>query len=309
MENFAKFNPRMKVDFPPYKNGKTMLEYFYDYYKNNRKKFGKNYLFIPIFWNFLGQNNELQNLLDKLNNKNFNYFVVDNSDGKIKYNLPLNTISFGCTGEENYIIPLLYEDNKNTLEKYVSENNPEKIYLASFIGGITHGVRNIICNKLKKYNDIFFDVLDNNDRKKTIQENAKLYKDEDKYQRIIGSYYSKEKVDKFIINTSKSFFCIAPRGIGRQSYRFYEAIKLDTIPIYIWDDIECLPYKDDINYDEFSISINIKDIDNLYDIMIDIINSGKYEKMIKKLREHKKYFELDFMCDYISNKIKSLSFE
>jgi hypothetical protein len=305
MENFKKFNPPIKIDFPPYKNGKTMLEYFYDYYMNNKNKFEKNTLFIPIFWNILGgkdKNYDLQVLLNKLNKK-YDYFVVDNSDEKIKYNLPSNTIFFGCSGEENYIIPLLYEDKKCILEKYIIENKIEKKYLASFIGGMTHNIRNIIYEKLKTHKNIYFDMLDNDEKKKFMLENSKLY--ENKNQNVIYSYYSKEKTDNFITKTAESYFCIAPRGIGRQSYRFYEAIKLNSIPVYIWDDFECLPYKDIIKYDDFCISINIKDIGNLYNIMVNIINSEKYDIMMKNLNNNKKYFSLEFMCEYITNKLKN----
>ena len=48
--------------------------------------------------------------------------------------------------------------------------------------------------------------------------------------------------------------------------RFYE---ISNIPIYVWDDIEWLPYKTN-RCNKFCISINIKDIDKLEDILNNI---------------------------------------
>jgi hypothetical protein len=36
---------------------------------------------------------------------------------------------------------------------------------------------------------------------------------------------------------------LAPRGIGRTSFRLYEALQLGAVPVYVWDDVEWLPYK------------------------------------------------------------------
>jgi hypothetical protein len=34
-----------------------------------------------------------------------------------------------------------------------------------------------------------------------------------------------------------SVFHLCPRGNGPSSYRLYEALQADTIPIYIWDEV------------------------------------------------------------------------
>jgi hypothetical protein len=40
-----------------------------------------------------------------------------------------------------------------------------------------------------------------------------------------------------------SLFQLAPRGTGRTSFRMYEALQMGLIPVYIWDDLEWLPYR------------------------------------------------------------------
>ena len=40
-----------------------------------------------------------------------------------------------------------------------------------------------------------------------------------------------------------------------------------SIPIYIWDDIEWLPYKEFFDWDKVAISINVSDLEKLPDIL------------------------------------------
>jgi hypothetical protein len=94
---------------------------------------------------------------------------------------------------------------------------------------------------------------------------------------------------------------LAPRGFGRSSFRYFEIIKMGTIPIYIWDDIEWLPYKNVIDYSKFSVSINVSEINKLGNILDEIVLSGKYEIMLKELENIRKnkIFEMDYLCEYI----------
>lgn len=68
---------------------------------------------------------------------------------------------------------------------------------------------------------------------------------------------------------------------------------------HIWDDLEWLPYKDQLNWDEFAISINVKDIDKLVGIMnahTPEIIKQKQEK-IKKI--YAEYFTYEAACRQI----------
>ena len=49
---------------------------------------------------------------------------------------------------------------------------------------------------------------------------------------------------------------------------------------------------------------NIKDIEKLPQMMESIIENNKYEEMIENLNKVKKYFTLDFTCEYIIDKLE-----
>lgn len=55
----------------------------------------------------------------------------------------------------------------------------------------------------------------------------------------------------------RSLFTLCPRGLGRASFRFYEALSVSSIPVYIWDDREWLPFADRIPWGDIIVSINI----------------------------------------------------
>ena len=43
---------------------------------------------------------------------------------------------------------------------------------------------------------------------------------------------------------SSSRYALVPRGFGRTSYRVVEVMQMGVVPVYIWDDIEWIPYMD-----------------------------------------------------------------
>ena len=277
------------ITYPPFKNGVFLEEFFLNYIiKHNIKydKYGR--LFIPALWtNFQNQYNFLKNkvfLQEKINKWLENnecvkgYCIVIQHDDGPQLTLPVNTHIYGCCFG-NTPIPLIYEDNKMILESVLKKSYKEKEIFCSFIGSNTHKVREIIVNKFS--------------------ENKLFYLTNDKW----SSNINQNQQELFINTTINSKFALAPRGYGRSSFRFFEIFKLGTIPIYIWDDIEWLPYKEIIDYSKFCISINIKQINDLENILMNI-NEEKYNQMINEYLIYKKYFELEFMCEYITkNKI------
>jgi len=64
----------------------------------------------------------------------------------------------------------------------------------------------------------------------------------------------------FINTTIDSKFALAPRGYGRSSFRFFEIFQLGTIPVYIWNDVNWLPFQDTIDYSRLCVSIHISKI-------------------------------------------------
>jgi hypothetical protein len=111
----------------------------------------------------------------------------------------------------------------------------------------------------------------------------------------------KNNQDVFIEKTLHSKFALAPRGYGKSSFRFFEIFQLGCIPIYVWDDVEWLPYKDILDYSKFCISLNVSDINKLPELLGQI-DETKYNEMKVEYGNIKHMLTLDFMCRYITVK-------
>lgn len=95
-----------------------------------------------------------------------------------------------------------------------------------------------------------------------------------------------------------SKFTLAPRGYGRSSFRFFECFLLGSIPIYIWNDINWLPFQKIIDYNKLCIVIHISQIDELENI-INNIDENNYMNMWSYYNEIKHLFELEGMTKQI----------
>lgn len=280
-----KFYCKNKDTYPPFKNGLYLEEYFLSESKNiNVDKSGR--LYIPILWTnfqieswFQSSKQLMQESFDQYikDHPSNNYFTICQYDDGPLLNLPPNTIVYGaCSGDVP--IPLIYEDIDNKLENCPKKSFNEKNIMCSFVGTLTHGVRYKI-NDLYKNNSKFVMSTDCN----------------------WNPNVSQHKQNNFIETTINSKFVLAPRGYGRSSFRFFEIFKLGSVPIYVWDDIEWLPYKDKLDYTKFCISINISNICILEEIISNITES-QYSNMISEYNKIKHYFELPYLIEYIYSK-------
>jgi hypothetical protein len=287
MLNNEFFNCQNKDTYPPFKNGLYMEEYFYDKCQNTHYNFKRKY--IPVKWTnfqieewFEYKKQEMQELLDEwiLENPSENgYFTVIQHDDGPSLKLPNDTVVYGaCSGD--IAIPLIYQDIKNTLINTPKKTFSEKSILCSFVGNMTANhiepnVREVLkCVLSSKQNFLFYDS---------------------------GGWSSSVNLylqQNFINMTLDSKFALAPRGYGRSSFRFFECFQLGCIPIYFWNDIEWLPFKDLIDYKRLCISMHISQVDDLEKIL-NSITEDDYNKMLEYYEEIKHLFELEGM----SNKI------
>ena len=82
---------------------------------------------------------------------------------------------------------------------------------------------------------------------------------------------------------SRSTFSLCPRGYGATSFRICEALQHGSIPVYI-SDKPWIPFNTIIDFNDYGVIINEKDIDNIDNILKSIskqeidnkINIGKY---------------------------------
>ena len=143
-------------------------------------------------------------------------------------------------------------------------------YNYGFVGNCTHPVRDDIIEKFE--NNKFFFTSNNIPIKEF-------------YKTISGFVYN-----------------LCPRGCGLSSYRFYESIFCNTIPVLFTEKI-CLPYEEFLDYDTFSVYIKCGNFID-YPQVLDILNSKDREKMRNNLSLNKKYFTLKYIQDYVAKNIK-----
>ena len=277
------FYCRNKDTYPPFKNGLYLEEFFFLFMRQNKINLKRKY--IPALWtNFQIEPwlrfkiIEMQNSLDdwvKKNPSNDGYFVIVQHDNGVMLKLPPKTLVFNGGNNGHIPLPLIYQDTDNKLLKIPRKIFSEKKHLCSFVGTLTHKLRTDMFKILKDKNN--FLLIDSGGW--TIKVN-------------------KENQDCFIDITINSKFALAPRGYGRSSFRFFEIMQLGCIPVYIWDDIEWLPYKDVIDYEKLCISINIKDINTLEEKLLKI-DEFTYNEMLNYYNQKKIFFNLNGMSNYI----------
>lgn len=293
MINNYLFYCKNKDTYPPFKNGLYLEEYFFKKIVDEKIELKRKY--IPALWTnfqiegwFESKKNEMQNELNnwlKENPSKNGYFTVVQYDDGPKLNIPENTIVYGaCSG--NIPIPLIYQDINNTLVNISKKTFSEKKSLCSFIGNITGNhiqpnVREIMRNTFENNPKIVF--CDSGGWTPDVNVNL---------QKI------------FVNTTIYSKFALAPRGYGRGSFRFFECFQLGTIPIYIWNDIEWLPFKNIIDYNKLCISIHISQINNLCE-KLESITEEEYNNMFKYYDEIKYLFELEGMSNQIIKEMNS----
>ena len=284
------FRPKTSIIYPPFKNGRYMEEYFYDYSTNpeNNNKIETDRIYIPAFWtniqnhpNFSNMKESLNILLQRVYNlfpENTPYFTIVQADLGVELVLPKNTLVFGaCYGD--IPLPLIYEDITNRLLN-VTRLEKRK-FRGSFVGtAATHPLRQKMFNSIGRNPKFKFEV--NGEWTNSVPHAA---------------------ADTFIKTTLNSKYCLAPRGFGRSSFRFFEAMQLDTVPVYLWDDTEWLPYKDVLDYSKFSVSIHESEVDKTAQILKSISHE-RYLSMVEELKRVRPYFTLEGMSEYIISKLK-----
>lgn len=278
------FRPGTSHVYPPFKNGRYMEEFAYETLVAQQDTIQTDLVYLPIFWTnlqnhpgFTQSRSKYEIVLDqalKQYPKTTRFFTIVQHDDGPQLQLPKDTIVFGaCTG--TIPLPLIYEDKTNRL---VLLERREPDLFASFVGSLTHPVRQRMATAITLKPDIIC-----------------------RMQKGWNVKVPMDQADEFLDLTLRSKFCLAPRGYGRSSFRFFEAILMDTIPVYFWDDVEWLPYKEHLDYKLFSVSIS--DISKTYDILSGI-SEDRYQSMKTELQKVKHWFTLEGMMEYVVRKIQ-----
>jgi hypothetical protein len=106
---------------------------------------------------------------------------------------------------------------------------------------------------------------------------------------------------------ARSTFSLCPRGLGRTSFRLYEALSVGSIPIYIWDDVEWLPYREELDWSEFAISLNVSEIDRLPQLLAKYTPARIAQMQARIAEIYDDYFTLAGACRQIVRQVKLLA--
>lgn len=100
---------------------------------------------------------------------------------------------------------------------------------------------------------------------------------------------------------SRSLFGLCPRGVGLSSYRFFECIHTNTIPVLLGDQV-VLPYEDELDYSKFSVRIpecRASDF-NFIDKALKALDNNK---MLEELEKQRPKFTLAGVQQHIYSKL------
>ena len=270
--------------YPPYHTGNYLEDFIFEYYKENRDIFDKSgRIMIPVSWTTLYVDNvniNVQEYLDAL--PKGRYWTVSQHDDGIRQQLPPDTLHFAAGGRGGGI-PILLVCSPIPKER-IGEipSISSRQFLCSFVGSTTHPIRQLYRNLYGTPEAQFHGMICNTD----------------KWSQSV----SDDKLINFINITKNSKFAFAPRGYGLSSFRLYEIMQMDTIPIYC-SDIEWLPWTDELNWNEFSVIISPNDLPNLYKKLIEI-SPAQMQRMIDRKNEiYDDYFTMEGIVKQISKRL------
>jgi len=230
--------------YPPFKQGLYLEEYFFKYLVTRNEgvldRDGRTYF--PLFWTnyqlsahasksqLSADIEEYMQLHPPIHPEKGYFTVVQHDDGPLVVHPRIHV--YGAS-QGHTPLPLIYEDQNHTLANTTAiEDQP---LLCSFVGSMTHAVRQRMLKGISESSKNPPDL---------VVEGYTERKPSDKEQRQDDIYVhvqhwtpvvSPDDASLFIHITRHSKFTLAPRGYGIQSYRFYEAFELGSIPVYIHD--------------------------------------------------------------------------
>jgi hypothetical protein len=277
---------RPKSLIPPYPNyhtGYYFEEYFFKRFTEEYPTLSINKIkYIPIFWtncytnkSFNNQTYNIQKQLNLLDN-NEQYFTISQHDDCVYEKLPDNTLIFSMGGNKigKKIIPIPLICSPLNYEKKIKDIK------ISFVGSLTHPIRDLIYNLYKNNDNFKFDV-----------KNWELITEE-------------KNIEKFFNITARSEFTLCPRGYGKSSFRLYESMQLDSIPVYVFDQ-PWLPWETQIEWDKFCILIPTNEISNIQP-HIENTNINSFLKYKNKIYDE--YFSFDGVYKNIIKILKNGNF-
>lgn len=276
-DKFSGYRPEPSYPvYPPYHRGPYLEDYFFQRFEQEPPDTER--IFIPVGWTTCYIEDKtagLRELLDTLDHSK-KYFTVSQHDDAIRETLPPDTVCFNAGGNGGGIpIPLICSPIPTTI---IPHHRPDII--GSFVGSITHPSRANLMISLQGHHDYAI--------------RTKRWTDS----------VSVDELKTFIEITSRSIFCLCPRGYGKSSFRMYESFQIGAIPVYIYDD-PWIPFTDELDWSEFSVLIPSHQVMNTHQILMSVLgDSERIKRMQQKGKEvWKSHFSLPGLYTQIIKRI------
>ena len=272
--------------YPPYHVGPYLEEYFYSFYKKNKLRFDKlGVTLIPAYWTNLYINGISSDAIQQYINllpKDKKYFTVCQFDDGIQETLPTGTINFVAGGNKPGIpIPLICSALPSAYIKPC-----DKDIFCSFVGTILNNDK-YAC-RLKLY--------------ECFQSDPDFYFTK---PRGWSNIIQQDQLKEFIETTQRSIFTLCPRGYGLQSFRLYEALQLNSIPVFVYDK-DFFPFSNFIDWHSFCVLVKIDQIPKLKEILSQITLEKQQAMLAAGRKVYKEYFSLPGACEGIYKEIKNI---
>lgn len=293
----SEFQPVYKSDYPSYTSGKNMEEILFDFFIRNKEEIKTDMIYLPVFWtsyyvkhNYFDGIDHLCKWMDTLDSNKKYFTIVQCAFGIFVKNFNLNITVFSAGGgglninDSNNIRELSYYGLNRSIF-FGNKGNYDIPLICLPLFPTININKNIYCSFMGRFDTHKCRI----DMKNALSNNSNFV------------FYDSVNFEEYKNIINKSVFTLAPRGFGYTSFRLYEAILGNSIPIYIWDDKKVLPYSDELNWDDFCVVININQINELPNILKNV----DIHKMQNKLSEVKSLFTFENIENYILRKIKS----
>jgi hypothetical protein len=103
-------------------------------------------------------------------------------------------------------------------------------------------------------------------------------------KRAFGTLWTEYRGDKWIEVSQRSYFGFSPRGIAIGTYRTFELIRMETIPVILSDSRHWLPYWPALNWTSFAIITNLRELPRT-SIRLQSMKREEIEEMWKNLHK------------------------
>lgn len=252
-----KFQPKHPFPYPPDNICEFERWYFenHDYQQEERE-------YLPVFWTAYycrhkfgqdaGAMKALQVYLNRLDRSKKYYTLVQYDNGIMHDVSHLDIKVFSMSGGRiDYPLPLISQahDTNNV-------PNVRRRWFGSFVGTLTHPIREEVINGLPKSEKWLVD-------------------------------YRKHTLHAFCQVLSNSTFTLAPRGFGPTSFRIQEALQYGSIPVYISDEW-VIPHN--IPFTDYGVLIDAADAHRVHEILTSIPAEEIFRKQAAIPEIYQKYF-------------------